>query len=196
MKIKLIKRFYKLGYLWWAWWSKIYRAIYHRKYSKVELPQQCLTLSRVEAELKKLRWNPDTWKELWDACGDPRRVQQELDELSLGKQWPHTQLDCDDFAIWACHTIDKNFYPRIYTFSWLTQDDKVQGHAMCLCRQTDGRVFHIGNWGTSAPFNNLREACKDILQRRGAKEAICWGLFDKDLKLLESGPGLPDEKIS
>ena len=195
MKIKLIKKFYKFGYLWWSWWSRIYRTLYHSRYSSIVLEAH-LTLTEVEDNLKKLTWAPDTWKELWDACGDPGRVQHELNQINFGFSNPQTQMDCDDFAIWASHAIDRNFYPRIFTFSWLTEDNKIRGHAMCLCLQEDGRIFHIGNWDTSPPFNNLREMCEDILVQTGAKEAICWGLFDKDLKLLESGPELPSEKIS
>lgn len=195
MKIRLIKKLYKIGYLWWSYWSKVYRGLYHFKYSKVAMSKN-LALTEVEASLKKLRWSPDTWKELWDACGSPQRVQHELNELAGGKPWPYAQMDCDDFAVWAANAIDKNFYARIYTFSWIAADDKVQGHAMCLCRNSDGRIFHMGNWGTSAPYNNLKEVCESILAGRKAKEALCWGLFDKDLNLLECGSGLPSEKIS
>jgi hypothetical protein len=195
MKTKLVKTFYKVGYLWWSYWSKIYRVLYHSKYNKVVMPTN-LTLTEVENNLKRLRWSPDTWKELWDACGSPQRVQSELNDLAGGKPWPYMQMDCDDFAIWAANVIDKNFYPRIYTFSWISQDDQIQGHAMCLCRSSNGKLFHMGNWGTSAPFFNLKDACQNILLRTNAKEALCWGLFDKDLNLLESGAGLPDEKIS
>jgi len=195
MKSKIIKTFYKVGYLWWSYWSKLYQALYHFRYRKVELPDN-LTLTEVEDSLKKLRWSPDSWKELWDACGSPRHVQHELNAMAAGKKWPYKQMDCDDFAIWAANTIDKNFYARIYTFSWLTKDGKVQGHAMCLCRNSDGKIFHMGNWGTSAPFLNLKEVCKSILSKTKSKEALCWGLFDKDLNLLECGSGLPSEKIS
>ena len=195
MKIKLIKAFHKIGYLWWSYWSRAYRVLYHTKYNKVELAKN-LPLTEVEESLKKLRWSPDTWKELWDACGSPNRVQNELNELAAGKRWPYLQMDCDDFSVWAANVIDKNFYARIYTFSWLSKDDEIQGHAMCLCRNSDGRIFHMGNWGTSAPYSNLKEVCESILAARQAKEALCWGLFDKDLNLLDSGPGLPDEKIS
>tara|TARA_R100000315_G_C5231620_1_gene142667 strand:- start:1726 stop:2313 length:588 start_codon:yes stop_codon:yes gene_type:complete len=195
MKSKLVKTFYRLAYLWWSYWSKAYRLLYHFKYRKVELPSD-LKLTEVEENLNKLRWSPDTWKELWDVCGSPKRVQHELNAMTAGKKWPYKQMDCDDFAIWAANTIDRNFYPRVYTFSWLSKDDQVQGHAMCLCRSDDGKIFHMGNWGTSKPYNNLREACEDILKTRKAKEALCWGLFDKNLKLLECGSGLPSEKIS
>ena len=195
MKVKIIKTLYKIGYIWWSYWSKVYRVLYHSKYNKVILPEN-LPLTRVEADLERLSWSPDTWKELWDACGSPKRVQNELNELKNGKMWPHEQMDCDDFAIWAANTIDKNFYPRIYTFSWLSKEGQVQGHAMCLCRNSDGRIFHMGNWGTSSPHSNLKEVCESILAERKAKEALCWGLFDKDLNLLECGSGIPDEKIS
>ena len=149
MKIRLIKKLCKAGYLWWSYWSKAYRVLYHFKYSKATMSKD-LSLTEVEASLKKLRWNPDTWKELWDACGSPQRVQHKLNELANGKSWPSTALDCDDFAVWAANALDKN----------------------------------------------LKEACESILAARKAKEALCWGLFDKDLNLLKCGPGLPKEKIS
>ena len=195
MKIWFAKKFYKVAYLWWSHWSKVYRLLYHSKYRNVQLEKN-MSLTEVENCLGRLRWAPDTWKELWDACGSPQRVQHELDEMAAGKPWPHSQMDCDDFAIWAANTIKASFYPRIFTFSWIDEEGALRGHAMCLLRQKDGRIFHTGNWKTSQPYSNLLEACEHIMTRRGAREAICWGLFDKDLKLLTCGPGLPSEKIS
>ena len=195
MKVWLVKRLYKAGYIWWSIWSKIYRFLYHRKYATTQL-DQALTLGETEAKLNKLSWAADSWKELWDACGSPNRIQHELNAMASGKPWSSMQMDCDDFSIWAANVIKKTFYPRIFTFSWIAEDGSLRGHAMCLLRQKDGRIFHIGNWKTSQPYNNLKEACEHILLRRDAKEAICWGLFDKDLNLLASGPGLPSEKVS
>lgn len=195
MKIWFAKKLHKVAYLWWSNWSKVYRLIYHSKYRKVVLEKN-MSLGEVEDGLKRLRWSPDSWKELWDACGSPKRVQHELDEMASGKPWPHIQMDCDDFAIWAANVIKSTFYPRVFTFSWIAKDGSMKGHAMCLLRQKDGRIFHVGNWKTSSPYNNLREACEHILLQRSAKEAICWGIFDKDLKLLSSGSGLPSEKLA
>ena len=67
---------------------------------------------------------------------------------------------------------------------------------MCLLRQKDGRIFLIGNWGTSKPFSNLREACVDILERTGSGESIGWSILYKDLSILEWGLELPSGSVT
>lgn len=194
MKVWMIKKFYKVGYIWWSYWSRVYQWIYNRKYRSISLDAD-LALTDVQHKLASLRWRADEAKELWDACGGPHKVQYILNTMSEGNIQPAGPLDCDDFSSWAANTIKSSFYPRIFTFSWLDEKRSVKGHAMCLLRQKDGKLFHVGNWGTSQPYNNLREACEDILKIKNTNEAVCWGLFDKNLNLLISGPGLPGQKI-
>jgi hypothetical protein len=190
-KLYFSKRFFRLGFLWWSSWSKVYRRIYHDKYSTVPLATN-LSLTQVQHNLSRLNWLPDGLKELWDACGSPRRVQYMLNRLNDGKPQPLGPMDCDDFSIWAAHVIDKNFYPRIFCFAYVDpRDCSIRAHAMCLLRQPDGRIFHLSNWGTSGAFLNLREVCLDVLEKTNSPESVGWCILQKDLSILDIGLELP-----
>lgn len=194
-KIGISKRFLIFGFLWWRAWSQGYRKLYHDMYDNVVV-QKGLTLTDVESSMGVLHWTPDGLKELWDACGSPKRVQYMLNQIASGKPQPLGALDCDDFSIWAAHAIDRNFYPRILCFAWVEKETcNIKGHTVCLLRQEDGRMFHVGNWGTSKPFQNLREVCLDMMERRNAEESIGWCLLDKNLSILKCGVELPSGSI-
>ena len=194
LKIRLAKRFHKVGLIYWAYWSRLYRFLFHWKYEKIPLAEN-LSVVQVDQKLSRLIWIPDGPRELWDACGSPHRIQHVLNAIDAGNPQPNEPLDCDDFSIWACNAIDRKYYPRIFSFAWVTQDGEIKGHAMCLCRQKNGKLFHLGNWGLKGPYKNLREACQDILKLRDAREGVCWALYDRNLNLLISGPELPSGKI-
>lgn len=195
IKINLSKRFLVFGFLWWKNWSHIYRKLYHTPYDGVFLDKG-LSLTEIQSSMATLNWSPDSAKELWDACGSPKRVQYVLNEISLGKNQPLGALDCDDFSIWAAHTIDRNFYPRIFCFAWVEKDTcRIKAHTVCLLHQKDGRIFHVGNWGTSKPFRNLREVCQDIMNKKQTEESIGWCLLDKNLSILKQGIEMPSGSI-
>tara|TARA_Y100001963_G_C6642340_1_gene381608 strand:+ start:82 stop:270 length:189 start_codon:yes stop_codon:yes gene_type:complete len=61
---------------------------------------------------------------------------------------------------------------------------------------SDGRMFHIGNWGTSRPFVDLRQLTLDILKRTAAREAIGWAMLDKNLKILKIGKEIPSGSVN
>jgi hypothetical protein len=194
-KIKLSKKFLVFGFLWWKSWSYGYRKLYHEMYKNLQIDKG-LTLTGIQSRIDTLHWTPDGFKELWDACGSPKRVQYILDQIALGKPQPMGALDCDDFSIWAAHAIDRNFYPRILCFAWVEKETcSIKGHTVCLLRQEDGRVFHIGNWGTSTPFKNLREVCLNMMNKKHAEESIGWCLLDKNLSMLKWGVELPSGSI-
>ena len=160
----------------------MYRYIWHRKYSNVELRNN-LTPSEANEIVNTLHWSADGPWALWDACGSPHWTQFAINEVASHGTQPFGYMDCDDFSIWCAHVIDKKYYPRIFTFSWLDHDNELKGHAMCLVRQKDGRICHVGNWGIFGPYTNLLQACEAILRINGAKAAVGWAILDHALNV-------------
>lgn len=195
IKLRLARFFYTFAIRYWSIWSRVYRFFWHRKYSKVELFKN-LTPSEANEVVNTLRWTADGPWALWDACGSPHWVQHAINEVAASKEQPTGYLDCDDFSIWCAHAIDKRYYPVIFTFSWLSNDNKLNGHAMCLVRQKDGRMCHVGNWGIFGPYANLRQACEAILNIHGCKDAVGWAILDPSMTVLDSGRALPREGVT
>jgi hypothetical protein len=193
MLLRITKFFYPVAIHYWSVWSKVYRFIHQRKYNLVPLKTH-LTPSEANETVNVLRWSGDGPWALWDACGTPQWVQHAINEVSKGSRQPKGYLDCDDFSIWCAHVIDKRYYPVVFTFSWLDRSGKLRGHAMCLTRQKDGRVCHVGNWGIYGPYAGLRDACDEIMKLVGAEAAVGWALLDLNLTVLCCGRGLPGEE--
>jgi hypothetical protein len=194
VKTFIIKLFYPVALIYWKYWSGLYQFLYHRKYKDIELSQD-LNLVQAQEKMDMITWTKDTSKELWDSCGSPHWVQHAIDEIAVGAPQPKGSLDCDDFSIWALNAINKNFFPRIFTFTWLDYKGKLHGHAMCLTRNKDGSLVHIGNWGVSRPYRNLREACIDILKMYHSDKPIGWALLNKNLSITRWGRDLPEGNI-
>jgi len=207
-RIKIVgaKLVYGFALRHWVLWSRIYRLIYHSKYRGVVLDKD-LPLTRVKHTLNMLEWKPDGLRELFDVCGTPNYVQHIVNvsrdevyrqgpRIKIRSGQPDLPLDCDEFAVWAANVLERNFYPRLFIFSWITQSGELVSHVMCLCRQEDGRLFHIGNWGISAPFQDLRAMCLDIMSKTRASESIGWAILDKDLRLLKWGKELPSGSVN
>lgn len=192
VKVFLARLFYPVALVYWKYWSKLYRSLFHRKYRNIELEKN-LNLVQASEKMKTISWTKDGIRELWDSCGSPQWVQHVINEKEKGNLQPKGSLDCDDFSSWAMAVVDKRFYPCLFTFSWLDDEKKLNGHAMCLTRNKDGNIVHIGNWGVSKPYKNLREACEDILVMYHTDIAIGWALLDKDLNILKWGKNLPND---
>jgi hypothetical protein len=207
-KIWMVQRFYRVGLFWWKWWSKLYRWLHHRKFYYIPLEEN-LKPAQVQNKLHLVKWTKDGPKELWDSCGSPHWVQNVIDEVHAGQPQPKGALDCDDFAMWAVHSVGKKYNPRIFSFTWIGttldpyggEKKKIQGHAMCLIteknriRDPKARLYHIGNWGKSQYRFSLKGLSTDILKNTGSTQAVGWALLDKDLNVLKYGVGLPDEDI-
>jgi hypothetical protein len=165
---------------------------------------QNISVTRACKEMKKLTWTKDGTKELWDACSSPNWVQYTLNQINSGKKQPEGSLDCDDFSSWAVNVLHDKYNPRIFTFTWygtsfdtkeLQKKYKLHGHAMCLCTDKNGKIFHIGNWGKSKTTKNLKTLCENVLSKANGKFPITWAILDKNLNVLEYGNGLPNENI-
>lgn len=176
--------------VWWVWWSRLYRLLFHRKYSDSVI--LILPLWEVGSRLRKLTWTKDSVTELWDSCGSPKWVQHCVDVIQAGGAQPKGALDCDDSSVWAAHALSSMYSPRLLTVIWRTKSGKVAGHAMCLCTAPDKTLFHVGNWGVIADIVDLRDACTDLAERVDADAILGWGILTKDLTIVHSGQGLPE----
>jgi len=184
------KLLYRPCLAWWTTWSYIYRELVHGGYNPV-VP--ILPLESVVKSMELLTWTEDGPTELWDACGDPAWVQHCLNCIRNGYTQPKGSLDCDDYAAWAANSLSKEHNPRLLSVVWLTKENKVAGHVVCLCDSASKEaVFHIGNWGTSRLFDDLRDACTDMVTRARGDVMIGWCILDKNLKLHKYGTELPE----
>ena len=194
IKLALAKFFYPVAIWYWPKWSKIYRWLWQGTYKEVKLDSN-LSYVQANEKVNRLKWQKDGAWALGDACGSPNWVQYCLNRVTAKMSQPEGYLDCDDFSVWCANVVDPKYDPRIFTFSWMDKDGKLKGHAMCLVRQKDGRVCHIGNWHLYGPYSSLREACSVILTKTGSFEPIGWALYTKDLKKIQCGRGMPSKAV-
>jgi len=194
IKLALAKFFYPVSVWYWPKWSRIYRWLWQGTYKEVKLDSN-LSYVQANEKVNRLKWQKDGAWALGDACGSPHWVQYCLNKVTAKIPQPEGYLDCDDFSAWCANVVDPKYDPRIFTFSWMDKDGKLKGHAMCLVRQKDGRVCHIGNWHLYGPYSSLREACSVILTKTGSFEPIGWALYTKDLKKIQCGRGMPSKAV-
>ena len=172
-------------------WSKLYQAIYHRKFRNIVLTE--MTPLTAESTLRLIEWRPDRWKEWGDVVGSPHWVQYCLNTVKEGRPQPEGALDCDDFALWSAQCLSTDYEPLYFTTSWMDMAGKFTGHAVCVFFRGPLRklLYHIGNWGTRGPFPNLRSISKKMIDMSGGIEPIGWSLYTKDMKLIDFGKGMP-----
>lgn len=182
-------RLYRVILRWWVGWSRTYRFLFQRKYLKFSL-DEALPLKDVEEAMGLLTWKPDSFKELFDACGSPHWVQYCLQELRQGRKQPVGALDCDDHAVWAGTVLESRYKPELFSCVWANSDGKIAGHVVCLCYHA-GKVFHLGNWGKSRRYRSLQSMTRHMLDMVGAQKAIGWCTFSPDMTVKEWGLGLP-----
>jgi len=183
-KVWLCKTFYSAGLLWWRLWSIFYSKLWELKNGHYELPMK-LSVEQILGQFKLLTWTPDGAKELWDVCAGPEWVQKALLDIKEGKPQPKGGLDCDDFAVWAANTALLDYYPHIFIITWLSKDNEIKGHVMCLLHFTNGTNCFVSNWGASEPFALISDGCEQIMKDVEAKQMIGCAVLDKKLFLLE-----------
>jgi len=189
-KLWFLRTFFGVALFWWMNWSKVFRAIAHRKYKGVEL-ETGLAFITVSNRLRNLKWTKDGTAELWDACGSPHWVQYALNEIDSTGTQPKGGLDCDDFSSWAASAADETYDPYLLQAAWLDQDGKPRGHVMCLLHLPNGKVVHIGNWGMSEARDFEEDLIGDVLQQANASELIGWSVMTPDLRLMRKSTKLP-----
>ena len=180
VKIWFARVFYVVAIYWWCLWSRAYRVLFQRDYRQTTFLDSHLTAKEACEKMGLLTWTRDGARELWDSVGDPGWIQYAINRLEKGHPQPKGALDCDDFSVWASNVLSDEYKPVIWVFSWMS-GGKLSGHAMCWCSGSEGKYFHIGNWGMSREFNSLREACEYILFRNDDAVPVGWSLLTKDL---------------
>ena len=188
IRVFFVKHFYGLALTWWKLWSRAYRKF--DGYSEVLLPK-AYDPQTVGSLLSALQWTPDGGKELWDVCRSPNWVEFCLTRMELGYPQPPGALDCDEFAVWSAHVLSQKYTPYMLTVSWVSPTREILGHALCIGRNKDGKLFHLGNWGYRPGFSSLKDLCLDVAKSGGASEPVAWAILDKDLNMMTWGKGTP-----
>ena len=163
--VKIVQRAMPVCISLWILWSRVYRFIYHRKYKGIPLPRG-LSPDDVATALAKLRWQRDSWKEMFDVCGSPNYVQFCLEQVNSGKEQPVGALDCDDFACWAATVMDEKYLPQIMSVVWVDYNHNVNGHCICVY-WVGSEAYHVGNWGVRGPFLTAEAACASVWHEAG-----------------------------
>jgi hypothetical protein len=189
IKVFFVSRLYVVGLVWWKYWSKFYRSR-DDDYGYITLPTGWDPES-AGVVLTALRWQPDGGKELWDVCRSPKWVEFCLKCLEDGYDQPAGALDCDEFAIWSAHVLAQKYAPYMLTTSWVSNDSEILGHALCIGKLKDGRLFHLGNWGYHAGFSDLKELCEDIKDKARSDRFVAWAILDLDMTVMSWGRGMP-----
>lgn len=189
-------------------WSKTYQRIWHKRFSDPDHEDYSPLmedLSPIEAQdyMDLVEWRPDRILELWDAFGSPHWFQFLLDRVKALEDQPPGANDCDEYAIWAANVVSEDWSPLILTATWVSErkpergkDGKtrfpISGHNVCVIqrRLDDGRTEfrHIGNWGMSRAHFTPTSLLLDLpLRAQGENRLARWAVWDKDLRLLETG---------
>ena len=199
IKFRLAKLLACPGIFLWIMASRVTRVSEYGPYEKVELDRN-LPLTGVASKLQLLEWLPETDR-IWAVSASPHYVQH-LMSIRLGEGQQDgalaivdEKLDCKSLAFWAARVLDKNLYPAVFTFRWMDSEGKMDGHTMCVCRQKDGRVFKIDNWGVSASYSDIREICQEITEVQQAREPIGWALMDRNMNILRCGKEYPSGSV-
>ncbi len=138
------------------------------------------TPETVQTSLNLLEWHPDGWKELWDAAHSPNYVQHVIDEIESCNEQPAVSMDCEDFALYAAHSIGNGYTTRVLTVSWSTGrwPWNIKGHAVCLYKDREDLYGHIGNWGLHHGYKTVEDAVNSILAGVDKSDnLIGWKLF-------------------
>jgi hypothetical protein len=184
---------YRPALLWWAKWSRFYRAKFQKKYAEVPLDKN-LKLDKTLEALDLLTWKADSFKELGDACGSPNWPQHCVNELRAGRPQPPGALDCDDHGVWAASVLETRYKAELLSFVWGSDKKKISGHVVCLCHHA-GKLFHIGNWRKSKRYSSLHELCADMMVQVKAESPVGWAVMDTDLNVKDWGLGLPSPTL-
>lgn len=187
------------GIFLWIMASRVSRASEHSSYEGVELDRN-LPLTGVASKLQLLQWVPEADK-IWVPCVSPHYIQYLMNLKSDAHDTEDTLniteelFDCKTLAFWAAMVIDKNLYPVVLTFRWMDPGGNMDGHTMCICRQKDGKIFRIDNWGISATYKDVREICQEIVEIEEAREPVGWALMDRNMNILRCGKEYPSGSV-
>ena len=174
--MKLKEHFLSMVFYFYAFWSKLYRKIWQRKYKKIKLSKG-LVPNEAQKLLDKMEWRKDSYKEFFDSIGSPNWFQYCLNEVLENRAQPKGSLDCDDFASWFAHAIHPRFRPQLLSVMFVTNDGVMTGHAVCVWEDDFGKYYHSGVGFTRGHFRNYKEIIKDLSVVFDAKSIIGGFIF-------------------
>lgn len=167
---------------WYQIWSKTYRFLFQRKYTKeTDFISKTTDFSKVQSDLDKIFYNKDTFRVLWDVCFSPYYLQNILNTINRYGYQPHGSFDCDDYACLAANSLDDSLNPKMMSVAYKKKGSlSFKGHMVCVFQLSDGSYCHMGNWGLYFGYSSLDDIAKDISD---LKDSVCIGytLFDKNL---------------
>lgn len=158
----------------WIAWSTIYRLFKHANYVTTNPISRTQSLEEVNDSLARLAWRGDGFAELGDAIGSPYWVQYCINEMAFRGKQPEGALDCDDFAIYACHALsghpqtDSQKSRPILAGIWWSDGLAIRGHAICIYQMNShgkSHYYNISNWGLSGPFESIEEVSNEVFTR-------------------------------
>lgn len=181
---RTVRLCYPLMIVYWAFWSKIYRLIQDRQYAYVAL-FSALSPAEAQSYMRTLPWVSDGWRELFDACGSPRKFQYALNMRVHSQVLVDMARDCDDYSAWAASVVAPAYNPRIVTVCYATDGSLApNGHVVCAVDEGDA-TLHIGNWGRSSmyPLGDIRALASDVARKANAT-LLAYAVLDKNLRVL------------
>lgn len=145
--------------------SLINQRVREKKYK--ECPQkESWLVSTVLNFYKSCEWVSDPLGGKWDYVSKPEKF------------YMTREGDCDDWAHFAVTMLIKDAHSL--SISWKEQSGKYNGHVVCVHKDTDGKFWHMGNWGLCGPFDNLDKVVESILPQDATGLAV--SLRDRRLK--------------
>lgn len=186
-------------------WSRVYRWIWERGYSKI--PGFATDYGIVEKIAGEMRWRRDTWLMLWDAISKPEATYQRfIDGKDAG--------DCDDIALFAIERLydqasrNGRILRSTGRASFLSCDlgsfgllsvpfllkGKLAGHNVGVFRHRVSDRWewcHVSNWYAGQirfGFPSLEAVVEDVLSGEYGSfdpkaESLGWAYADLDLRL-------------
>lgn len=180
--------FYKLK-------SDLHRWMWERQYKDVKV-STFSTLGELATTMAKTKYQPDGWRELFDAVSSPGRCER----IFSGAEVATHGVDCDEFALYitaaatkslaAGTLLDTVWCPRFFTVTWF-EGWKAMGHNVCLftippiAPVLAVRYAYMDYGRPSAPFETIQQVADSVRRRyatRGADLApLVWCVSALDL---------------
>lgn len=182
VKMYLILNLYRI-------WSPIYRFVWERKYKNY--PTALHTdWESLEIFVRAQVWTVDGWKQLWDAISYPGTVQYKSEH-------DHKIGDCDEFAIYLVHSINKakeqGYFPEVesaqfMTICW-THGWHFEGHNVCLITWQNGSKSYMDYAWPSENRDTVEEVVQDVIHAYNGDKGklLAWSVIEENLKHVTAG---------
>ena len=165
-------------------WSRVYRFLFERRYRNRLVGDGIYNLQDLEIRMSRFCWLTDRMMQLWDAIGEPGRVEAGFDNPEIRKKFGN---DCDEAAAYCARVLSKKRfnYECVGIMSVVGMDG---GHNVCIFNDVSKAIdrqnwYYIGNWygGESrGPFHKEESIAFDIGRKLGG--LVGWSIADERLR--------------